>query len=89
MTTLNDGEEEGNENFFVVLFPTTQNPTQIRIDSERGEKTVTITDLDGNSKCMCKNIFIKMLKDVGMAVPKPEKLGWYICHKTKDYGIQQ
>lgn len=48
LTTLNDGEEEGNEDFFVVLFHTTQNPTQIQIDSERGKKTVTITD--GNSK---------------------------------------
>ena len=38
---------------------------------------------------VCKNIFIKMLKDVGMAVPKTREIGWYICRKTKDYGIQQ
>ena len=31
-----------------------------------------------------KNIFNKMLKDVGMAVPKTrETIGWYICHKAK------
>ena len=37
----------------------------------------------------CKN---KILKDVGMAVPKTRESrggGGYICHKAKDYGIQQ
>ena len=48
LMTLKDAEEEGNEDFSVILFYTTQNPTQIKIDSEKGEKTVTIRD--GNSK---------------------------------------
>ena len=52
LMTLNDAEEEDYEDFFVVLFYTTQNPTQIVIDSEKGIKTVTITD--GNSMRYCK-----------------------------------
>ena len=34
----------------------------------------------------CKNISIKMLKDVGITVPKVEKKGQYICW---DQGMQQ
>lgn len=48
LMALNDAEEEDNEDFLVVLFFSTQNPTQIIIDSERMMKTVTITD--GKSK---------------------------------------
>ena len=33
-----------------------------------------------------KNISIKMLKDVGMTVPKVEKQVQYICSKTGDEG---
>ena len=47
-----------------------------------------------------KNIFIKMLKDVGMIVPKHRetsavymqqytRTGQYICSKTGDEGMQQ
>ena len=37
----------------------------------------------------CKNISNKMLKDVGMTVPKVEKQGQYIGSNTGDEGMQQ
>ena len=37
---------------------------------------------------MCNNIFIEMLKDIGIAVPKTRETR-AVCHKTKDYGIKQ